>query len=117
MLPTSANQGREPGCESYVTGYGLQNFCAAGGGGRMGTSLGNWYGKYNQNRHSAIGCDEGGGCYCQQGSWYCFDNSCSTGSKSATCQMLVLWTCNSPKWMVISYMVSVECGQENLYHY
>ena len=38
-FPTSANQGREPGCQSYVQGYGLQNFCAAGGGGRMGTPL------------------------------------------------------------------------------
>lgn len=79
-FPTSAAEGREPGCQSYVQGYGLQNFCANGGGGRMGNWLGEWYGKHNQARHSAIGCDSGGGCYCSNGSWYCFDNSCSTGN-------------------------------------
>lgn len=88
-FPTSASEGREPGCQSYVTGYGLENFCANGGGGRMGNWTGGWYGKHNQHRHSAIGCDDGGGCYCSNGSWYCFDNSCSTGAE--ICYMPDAW--------------------------
>jgi hypothetical protein len=76
-FPSRRSQGRVPGCPSYVTGNGLNNFCANGGQGR----LGNWMaalGKSNTQRLAAPNCDISGPCFCCFGSHYCFTNSCAT---------------------------------------
>jgi hypothetical protein len=69
--------GRCGGCQSFVVGNGLCNFCANGGPGRMG----NWmaaYGKTNTNRLSSIAAESAGSCFCCFGAFYCYSNSCAT---------------------------------------
>lgn len=69
--------GRFPGCQSFVTGNGLCNFCANGGPARLGTWLAA-YGKTNPNRLSSIAAESAGACLCNAGHYYCFSNSCAT---------------------------------------
>jgi hypothetical protein len=68
------------GCASYVTGFGLSNFCAMGGRARTSCRMRMLHGgSYSQCRWRGNGSSDGSGpCLCCSGSWYCFDNSCAT---------------------------------------
>lgn len=65
------------GGDSYVTGYGLSSFCAEGGNPRISCAM---CLLHNSSccRWQAEGCTNSGPCICEQGHWYCFDNSCAT---------------------------------------
>jgi hypothetical protein len=67
------------GCMSYVTGYGLTNFCADGGCSSLARNMELLHGTVCC-RYQAINNTQAGACICG-GSftvWYCFANSCAT---------------------------------------
>lgn len=70
---------RIPGCQSFVIGSGLCNFCANGGQGRMG----NWMAAYGRAGNTALcrlgilGWNYCGSYFCNGGSDYCFTSSCA----------------------------------------
>lgn len=76
-FPSVGGCGRVPGCPSYVQGHGLNNFCADGGGGRIGVLL-SMYGHRNNCRLSHIAWPSAGACLCDFGAMYCFGGSCAT---------------------------------------
>lgn len=81
-IPCNANynnsaSGRFPGCPSYVTGTGLNNFCANGGQGRLGTWMAA-YGRTNTARLAKYNYSSAGPCFCCLGVHYCFSSSCAT---------------------------------------
>ena len=73
--------GRGPGCPSFVTGFGLCNFCADGGQG----SLSDWMAALGQTRtfmltSSAVQCTTNyGPCICTSGTYFCFNSSTTQG--------------------------------------
>lgn len=75
--PSRRAEGRMPGCPSWVAGFGLCNFCANGGPGRIGTWMAA-YGRPNTCRLAYVTCNSSGPCLCCRGSHYCFANSCAT---------------------------------------
>ena len=72
------NGGRMPGCPSYVTGFGLDNFCASGGKGRMGEWMSDMGFKHTY-RLAAMCCESAGNCFCNQGADYCMTGCASCG--------------------------------------
>jgi len=64
-------------CPSYVTGYGLTNFCAKGAKSGLFQQMCLLHGN-SCCRFQAKGNSQSGPCICSTGSWYCFDNSCAT---------------------------------------
>jgi len=74
-----AEYGSNSGCsgDSYVTGYGLSNFCAEGGNSRISCPMCLLHSD-TCCRWRAEGQPCAGPCICGSGSWYCFDNSCAT---------------------------------------
>ena len=74
--PSEPAQGRNQGCPSWVNGCGLCAVCAEGGGG----SMFNWMaavGKGRPYRTGNVCCMDSGSCFCSQGTWYRYDNSCA----------------------------------------
>lgn len=66
------------GCQSYVTGAGLTNFCAMGGTARISCGM-KYLNNISQCRWRGPGTDNTQGpCICAGGNWYCFASSCST---------------------------------------
>jgi hypothetical protein len=74
----NGGDGRYAGCQSYVTGTGLCNFCANGGQGRLGTWMAAYGKAGGSQRLSTIAFENAGSCLCQCGTYYCFINSCAT---------------------------------------
>lgn len=65
------------GCKSYVTGYGLTNFCAEGGCGQYCTVMEYVNPGQPSCRYQGIGQSQAGMCIC--GGWsMCFSNSCAS---------------------------------------
>lgn len=79
-FPSTGTCGRLPGCPSYVTGHGLDNFCADGGQGRLGTMMA-MYGHRCRCRFQHIVCNDSGPCFCNRGADYCFASSCASCGK------------------------------------
>ena len=79
-FPSTGTCGRLPGCPSYVTGHGLDNFCADGGQGRLGTMMA-MYGHRCRCRLQHIVCNDSGPCFCNFGADYCYTSSCATCGK------------------------------------
>lgn len=74
-FPNYSATARIPGCPSFVVGNGLNNFCANGGQGRLGTWM-SAYGRQDTMRFSTL--NYSGPCICKAGTDYCFSNSCSS---------------------------------------
>ena len=70
------------GCQSYVTGYGLSNFCAEAGEclGHYILQYQDWqaYSRTGCCRWSSADCFAGGGCICNSQLDWCFSNSCAS---------------------------------------
>lgn len=65
------------GCSSYVTGYGLTNFCAQGGCGEYCTAMSYINPGQPICRYQGVGQSQAGMCIC--GGWsMCFSNSCAS---------------------------------------
>ena len=75
-MPSTNSQGRVQGCPSYVDGYGLLRVCAEGGVGSKVNWQGN-VGSFNMYKQTSACCGDSGSCICNQGTNYCFDNSCA----------------------------------------
>lgn len=67
-------------CPSYVTGYGLCNFCAMGGkSAQHYCILQNDIGSYfSCCKWSSTDCFSGGSCICNAGNDFCYSNSCAS---------------------------------------
>lgn len=65
------------GSSSYVTGYDLTNFCAAGGCAGVFRSMQLLHGS-SCCRYQAASRTSSGACICNSGTDYCFSNSCAT---------------------------------------
>lgn len=65
------------GCQSYVTGYDLSNFCALGGQAGVFRSMELLHGS-TCCRYQAPNRTNSGACICNNGTDYCFSNSCAT---------------------------------------
>lgn len=72
--PVQSHCGRYNGCPSFVQGFGLDNFCADGGGGLMNQWMGMWH-NCGACRLGHYGCACCGPCFCNRGSDYCFVSS------------------------------------------
>lgn len=75
---SNPQNGRYPGCPSWVTGPGLCNFCANGGQGRLGT----WMSAYGRIRNCRLGTISFNYCgpeVCNGGADYCSSGCFNTG--------------------------------------
>lgn len=77
------------GCKSYVTGYGLSNFCADGGCSSLGRMMYMIHGT-SCCRYQARCSTTAGGCICcgNGNTYFCFSNSCNISccfTTSCTC--------------------------------
>lgn len=70
-------QNTTTGCPSFVTGFGLTNFCASGGCAGVFRSMQILHGS-SCCRYQAQGRTASGACICNSGTDYCFSNSCAT---------------------------------------
>jgi len=67
------------GCDSFVSGFGLTNFCAQGGSnGHTYCTMVDLHGNDGCCRYNALGQRSAGPCICSGSVWYCFSNSCAT---------------------------------------
>ena len=64
------------GSSSFVTGFGLTNFCAMGG--YAGTFRRMQVSGKSNCRYQNVVCQDSGPCICNTGTDYCFSNSCAT---------------------------------------
>ena len=69
----------QTGCQSFVTGNNLSGLCAMGGHSRVSCTMKQLHGSSDCCKWRGEGSSTGSGpCICENGSWYCFDNSCAT---------------------------------------